>query len=250
MKGAENSNYRKFGLVGREISHSFSPKFFKNKFEKENIQASYRLFELKHIRDFPNLFAKHDIAGLNVTIPYKEEIIIFLDELSPQAAEIGAVNTIKIKGAHLFGYNTDWIGFKNSIQPLLNSGHNQALILGTGGATKAVQYALKQLEIPFNTVSRQAGRGDFIYSDLNEKIISEHKIIINSSPVGSFPHIVSEPQIPYEFLDSSHLVYDLVYNPEKTKFLQLAEMKGAKIKNGLEMLEIQAEEAWKIWNSK
>lgn len=249
MKKEENSSFRRFGLIGKNITHSFSPDYFNQKFKQEKIPASYKLFDLSDIQQFPNIFMTNNLVGLNVTTPYKEEIIFFMDELSAEAEEIGAINTIRIKGQHIKGFNTDWAGFKQSIEPWLNDQHTKALILGTGGATKAVKYALQQLGISFDTVSRTPGKADYIYSDLNEFIISDHKIIINATPVGTFPNVDNAPEIPYEHLGPNHLVYDLIYNPDKTKFLQVAEMHGAVIKNGREMLEIQAEEAWKIWNS-
>lgn len=249
MKNAGNSNFRRFGLVGKKIGYSFSPEFFTEKFKREGISASYRLFDIPDIHRFPNIFMTENLAGLNVTTPYKEEVMFFMDKVSREAETIGAVNTIQIKGQQLTGHNTDWIGFKKSIEPWLTEKHDQALILGTGGATKAVLFALNEMKIPYKTVSRSPGAADFIYEDLNEKIISSFPIIINATPVGTTPDVDLAPEIPYEHLNANHLVYDLIYNPEKTKFLQLAEMHGATIKNGREMLEIQAEEAWKIWNS-
>lgn len=248
MKDAEKSDFKRYGLIGRKISYSFSPEWFREKFKNENIQASYKLFDINQIQQFPSVFLTPGLKGLNVTIPYKEEIMVFMDDLSPEAETIGAVNTIAFKGDRLIGHNTDWIGFRDSLSPLLQEHHNRALILGTGGSAKAVKFALEWLNIPYQSVSRQPGAADFIYTDLNEYIISEHPLIINTTPLGTEPDIDMAPEIPYEFLTASHLVYDLIYNPEKTKLLQLAEMHGAAIKNGLEMLKIQAEESWKIWN--
>lgn len=249
MKTKE-SNFKRFGLVGRKISYSFSPAYFKEKFSTAKIDASYKIFELNQIQQFPQLFLTSNLAGLNVTTPYKEEIMIFMDSLSPEAKAIGAVNTIKFKGDHLIGHNTDYIGFRDSIQPLLKENHTKALVLGTGGATKAVKYALGLLNIEFKTVSRDRSKADYTYEVLTPEIITEHPIIINATPLGTFPEVEQAADIPYEAITNQHLAYDLVYNPEKTLFLTQAEAQGAQIKNGYEMLEIQAEESWKIWNSK
>ena len=248
MKSVEKLNFRKFGLVGKDISYSFSPTYFHQKFENEGINAAYKLFDIQNIHHFSHIFLKNNIAGLNVTIPYKEQIINFLDELSPEASKIGAVNTIQFKGQKLIGHNTDYLGFKKSIEPLLQSHHKSALILGTGGATKAVKFALNQLNIDFKTVSRDVKKANFTYTELNEEILKKFQIIINATPLGTFPNIDSYPKIPFSGIDSTFLAYDLIYNPEKTTFLQKCEKQGATIKNGLEMLQIQADEAWKIWN--
>ena len=246
----EESNFKRFGLVGRKIGYSFSPAYFKEKFSTEKIDASYKIFELNQIQQFPQLFLTKNLAGLNVTTPYKEEIMIFMDSLSPEAKAIGAVNTVKFKGDHLIGHNTDYIGFKNSLEPLLNDKHTKALILGTGGATKAVKYALELLNIEFHTVSRESKKADFTYNDLTPEIIEDHSIIINATPLGTFPNVNQAPDIPYDGITNRHLAYDLVYNPEKSLFLTKAEAQKAQIKNGYEMLKIQADESWKIWNSK
>lgn len=242
------SNFRRFGLVGKNIGYSFSPAYFKNKFTQEGIDASYKIFDLHQIQNFPQIFLTKSIAGLNVTIPYKEDIMVFMDDLSPEAEAIGAVNTIAFKGERLVGHNTDYIGFRDSIQPLLKEHHRQALILGTGGATKAIKYALSLLEIPFKTVSRTKGNADYVYEDLNSEIITSFPIIINATPLGTAPNIEDHPPIPYDSISSEHLIYDLVYNPAQTTFLQKAKEMGATTKNGEEMLKIQAEAAWKIWN--
>jgi shikimate dehydrogenase len=239
-----------FGLVGKNISYSFSKGYFGAKFEKLNLEdCSYDNLDFQNIEDFPKFIKQNPtISGLNVTIPYKEAIIPFLDKLSKRAIEIGAVNTIKItKSGKLKGFNTDYIGFQKSIEPLLNVNHKKALILGTGGASKAVAYALKQLEIPYLFVSRN-DIGDAIgYNQINEKTFEEFQIIINCTPVGTFPNTNSCPEIPYEYFTTNHLAFDLIYNPAETLFLKKAKEQGAIVKNGLEMLTLQAEKSWDIW---
>lgn len=238
-----------FGLIGKNISYSFSRTYFTEKFKKENIDAKYYNFDLEEINQFRDVIKEMpNLQGLNVTIPYKQEIITFLDDLAPEAKEIGAVNTIKVNGNRLIGYNTDYIGFSESIQPLLKSHHNKALILGTGGASKAIAYALKKLGIEYKFVSRSSGKGKLGYDDLSEEIIKDHNIIINTTPVGTFPDVEEYPKFPVKYLTKNHLVYDLIYNPEITQLLALAKKQGATIKNGLKMLELQAESAWNIWN--
>ena len=235
-----------YGLIGKNISYSFSRNYFNEKFKKETIlNSQYINFDLDSLPQLNQIFNQEN-KGFNVTIPYKETIIPYLDALDLHAEKIGAVNTIQIKNNIKTGFNTDWIGFKNSIVSLLKPHHKKALILGTGGASKAIKYALEQLQIEYKVVSRT--QADFTYNDLNESIIKEYLVIINCTPLGTFPNIEQAPQIPYEFITENHLAYDLVYNPEETQFLKNCKVKGAQIKNGLEMLEIQAEEAWKIWN--
>jgi shikimate dehydrogenase len=240
-----------FGLIGRNISYSFSKHYFTNKFENEHLNCSYSNFDLKEIIEFPNILSTHPkLKGFNVTIPYKEEIIPFLDKLSKNAATIGAVNTIKVgKNGILKGYNTDFYGFKKSLEPHLKPHHKKALILGTGGASKAVAFALQQLNIPYSFVSRNyTERVNFIYSNLNEQIINSHQIIVNCTPLGTYPVIDESPNIPYHYISNQHLLFDLIYNPSETLFLQQGKQRGAKILNGLQMLEFQAEKAWKLWN--
>ncbi len=235
-----------YGLIGKNIGHSFSRHHFSQKFADENIKGEYRNFDLNEIIDFKQVIANHsNLRGLNVTIPYKEAIIPFLDELSDDAEQIGAVNVIQILNDKLIGHNTDWIGFLRSIRPLLSDDHKNALILGTGGASKAVAFALDQLNISYRFISRN---GDLGYEQIGQRIFQDHKIIINCTPLGTFPEIGAFPMIPYYMFTEHHLAYDLIYNPEKSMFLTKAEEAGAKIKNGREMLEIQAEESWKIWN--
>lgn len=236
---------KQFGLIGKNIAYSFSKNYFADKFKRENsLDTHYELFDLQEIKEVEKLFENPKLKGFNVTIPYKEKIIDYLDELSPEAKEIGAVNCVKIIGSKRIGFNTDAYGFKESIRPLLVKQHQKALIFGDGGAAKAVQFSLKQLEIEFQVVSR---RGDFQYTDLDQKTLQSHLILINTTPLGTYPNLEQKPEIPYEFIGPKHLVFDLIYNPEKTKFLKLAEKKGAQIKNGYEMLVLQAEKSWEIW---
>lgn len=245
---------KKYGLIGYPLKHSFSYRYFADKFSKENIVAEYNNYEISNVDLLPEIIANDtEVEGLNVTIPYKEDVIKYLDELDHTAQAIGAVNVIKVIRNHdriyLKGYNSDVIGFTNSIKPLLDKNiHQKALILGTGGAAKAVAYGLKQLGIDSKYVSRQDHKEFLKYDDLSEKLISEYKIIINATPIGTFPKDEHSPDIPYQYLTSDHLLYDLVYNPPLTKFLLQGEEKGAKIKNGYEMLELQALAAWDIWN--
>lgn len=236
----------RFGLIGRNISYSFSAEFFNKKFDKQNISdAVYEIFDLKEIEEVQKIFRDKSLKGINVTIPYKEKIKKYLDEISPEAAEIGAVNCISINQGIKKGYNTDVYGFEESLKPLLNKQHRAALILGSGGASKAVAYVLRKLGIDYKIVSRT---GEISYKNLNREIIENHQLIINCTPLGTFPEINSKPEIPYEFLNSEHFLYDLVYNPEQTLFLTLAKSRGAQIKNGLEMLKLQAEKSWEIWS--
>lgn len=243
-----------FGLVGKNISYSFSKGYFSKKFTDEKLQHhQYVNFDIQSIEDFQKLIHKYkfQLKGMNVTIPYKQEIIPFLDKLDKTAKKIGAVNTIKItKKGNLKGYNTDVIGFSDSLKPMLAKQHKKALILGTGGASKAVAFALKQLGIKHKFVSRNPLlKKEISYTDLNNQILSKYLIIINTTPLGTFPDVHKSPSIPYEFLTSNHILYDLVYNPEETAFLSKGKAQGATIKNGLEMLHLQAEAAWKIWNT-
>jgi len=240
-----------FGLIGKNISYSFSKTYFNNKFASLNLQGySYENFDMPNLEEFPSLIERNKtLRGLNVTIPYKEEIIRYLDNLDRKAKHIGAVNTIKFTKEGLKGYNTDVYGFKKSIEPFLKESHKKALILGTGGASKAVAFVLKELGISFKYVSRNPIGDQIGYSELNKKVISTHTLLVNCTPLGTFPNIATKPSIPYELLTSNHLLFDLIYNPEKTAFLLSGEQKGAIICNGAEMLELQAEKAWQIWNS-
>jgi shikimate dehydrogenase len=245
---------KKFGLIGKNISYSFSKKYFTEKFKNLELNNyTYENFDLRAIEDFPAMYKdlRGQIQGFNVTIPYKQDIIKYLDEIDEDANTIGAVNTIKImKEGKLKGYNTDIYGFENSLRPLLQSHIKKALILGTGGASKAIAFVLKKNDIYCNFVSRNPTNTQTIsYDDLDVRVISNHHLIINCTPVGTFPNIESSPGIPYEFLGDKHFLYDLVYNPEVSTFLAKGEERGAKIKNGEEMLQLQADRSWEIWNS-
>lgn len=240
-----------FGLVGRNISYSFSAGYFKKKFEKLKLDnVSYRNFDIDEIEELPYIIKNtKGLKGLNVTIPYKEEILPLLDKLSKNAKIIGAVNTITIsKKGKLKGYNTDYYGFKKSLQPLLEKHHKKALILGTGGAAKAVAFALRKLKIEYDFVSRSGNEEMYGYADLTKDVFNEYHIIINTSPVGTFPDVEECPELNYSLFTKKHIAYDLVYNPEETRFLRQAKQNGAKTINGYKMLVYQAERAWKIWN--
>ena len=241
---------RKFGLIGKNIDYSFSKKYFSEKFKKENLDCTYSNFDIENISLIESILQKNGISGYNVTIPYKQEIIKFLDEIDEVAKAIGAVNTIKKIDNKNIGFNTDSIGFEKSLIPLIeNKIPKNALILGSGGASKAVKYVLKKLKINYSTVSRKEGKSEFVYENLNEVILNKFKMIINCSPVGTFPNINNCPNIPYEFLTKDHILYDLVYNPIESLFLKRGRKLGCKTKNGLEMLEIQANESWSVWNN-
>jgi len=246
----------KFGLIGYPLGHSFSQKYFTAKFKSENIpDAEYLNFPISQIDQFPLLVQNNDdLIGLNATIPYKERVIPYLNELDDVAAKIGAVNTIKIvrnRGeTKLIGYNTDYFGFEQSLKPHLKKHHQKSLILGTGGASKAVAYVFESLGIQYNYVSRKPA-SDCIYSyqQLTSELIREYHIIVNTSPLGMYPKVDEYPSIPYNSLTKDHILYDLIYNPEKTMFLQKGEKAGSVVINGLPMLHLQAEKAWEIWNS-
>ena len=240
---------KKFGLIGKNIEYSFSKKYFSEKFKKENLDCTYSNFDIENISQIESILQKNWISGYNVTIPYKQDIIKFLDEIDEVAKAIGAVNTIKKIDNKNIGFNTDSIGFEKSLIPLIeNKKLDSALILGAGGAAKAVKYVLKKLKINYSTVSRKEGKSEFIYENLNDVIINRFKMIINCSPVGTFPNINKCPNIPYKHLTKEHVLYDLVYNPIESLFLRRGRELGCKTKNGLEMLEIQANESWRIWN--
>lgn len=247
---------RFFGLIGKTLEHSFSPVFFKEKFDKERIENTfYNLYPLKCIDEFNQLITDFtELSGLNVTIPYKQEIISFLDEINEDAKEIGAINTIKFDWINsklkLTGYNTDYLGFIESIKPLLKKQHKSALVLGTGGSSLAIIHALKKLGITYTKVSRNPENAKEIsYELLTTDLISETKLIINTTPLGMYPDISQNPDIPYNAITKDHLLYDLIYKPKQTEFLGKGKIKGAVIKNGFEMLIKQAEYSWKIWNN-
>lgn len=241
---------KRFGLIGKTLKHSFSKTFFERKFREQGISdCSYENFELQSIQDFPKLLNNPDLKGLNVTIPYKEEVLQFLNSKNEIVEEVGACNCIKLNNGELHGFNTDAVAFKNSLQKYLKPHHKCALVLGTGGASKAVRYALKQLNIDYLLVSRHKQQNQLGYEDVGEDTIRQHQIIINTTPLGMYPNVDEDPPIPYNAITSQHLLYDLTYNPPKTKFLQQGEGRGAQINNGYEMLVAQAEESWRIWNS-
>lgn len=241
------------GLIGYPLTHSFSVSYFSEKFKRENISGwEYRNFPLKRISDVNILIRNNpELCGLNITIPYKEQIISYLDKLDPVPRRIGAVNTVKIirKGSRhvLVGYNTDCYGFLKSLTPSLNSSHKRALILGTGGASKAVAFVLQELEIEYLFVTRNPKPGMITYRDLCLSMIRNHLLIVNTTPLGTFPDVHTFPDIPYDLLTPDHLLYDLVYNPPETEFLRLGRQKGATCINGQKMLELQAEKSWEIF---
>ncbi len=243
----------KFGLVGKNINYSFSRKYFTEKFETLGYKDhKYYNFDIPEIEEFPFLLyhKEHEFGGLNITIPYKESVMKYLDFIDEDAEKIGAVNTVKINSQNkLIGYNTDFYGFMTSIKSLLNKNHKKALILGTGGASKAIAYAFQKLNIEYKYISRNNNVESFLYSDLNQEIIEEYNIIVNCTPLGTFPNISDSPKIPYQFINETHLLYDLIYNPNETQFLKEGKKRGAIIKNGMEMLKLQAEKSWKIWDT-
>lgn len=244
---------RKFGLIGYPLTHSFSKKYFSAKFEKESIwNCQFDLYEIPQIEDFEKILAENpELEGMSVTIPYKQEVIPFLDELDPACAEIGAVNCIQVRDGKRKGFNTDYIGFKNSLESWLGDVLPNALVLGTGGASKAVKVALRDLGVDFLSVSRTKSDNQITYSDLanNPEFLKKYPLIINTTPLGTFPKIEEMPEIPVELLNASHRVYDLVYNPSETTLMKACLQKGGKAKNGMDMLVLQAEAAWTIWNS-
>ncbi len=239
-----------YGLIGYPLSHSFSPEYFTKKFEELEINAKYNLYPLENIGLLKGVLDSEPLlCGLNVTVPYKQTILPFLDNVDNTAFDIGAVNCIKITNSKLSGYNTDVVGFEKSLTPLLQPQHTKALILGTGGASKAVGYTLKKIGIPYTLVSRNKKQNTISYEDVDSACIEEHLLIINTTPLGMYPNMQSTPHIPYKHIGHKHLLYDLVYNPTQTVFLHKGHEQGATVKNGLEMLQIQAEASWGIWNS-
>lgn len=243
---------KQFGLIGKSLKHSFSRKYFQEKFQSEGIEDHYyELFELERIDDLlPLLQQNSSLKGFNVTIPYKESILPYLDEIDQSVEEIGACNCVKIVDGKLYGTNTDSIGFLNSFLPLVEMQHHSALILGNGGSSKAIVYTLEQCSIECTIIARNPkSNNELEWNSLTTGLIQNHKVIINTTPIGMWPQVNDFPGIPYEEIDRFHLIYDLIYNPEKTIFLQKAEARNAIIKNGLEMLELQAEASWSFWNS-
>ena len=250
MKGKEHMD--KYGIIGRPLGHSFSPGFFNEKFQNEHIDAVYEKYELQTAAAlFEVLAANPELKGLNVTIPYKEKVMEMLDEVSEEARAIGAVNVIKVthngNTVNTKGYNSDVIGFERSIEPLLMPYHKRALILGTGGASKAVEYALRRLGLETVKVSRYERPGTITYQQLTPEVVHDYNVIVNCTPVGMYPNVDVCPQLPYEALDRHNLLYDLIYNPDETLFLKRGKQQGAVTKNGLEMLLLQAYASWEFW---
>lgn len=239
---------KRFGLIGFSLKHSFSKSYFKNKFRKENINDSYELIELKDINKLKTTIKKHQLDGFNVTIPYKESIIPYLDKLDSEAKTIGAVNCVRKEKKRLIGYNTDHYGFEKSLGNWLKVENIKALILGSGGASKAIRYTLDCNNIDYKIVSRKSSTLN--YKNIDEEIIKNHLLIINTTPLGTFPDIDDAPDIPYHFLSSKHMLFDLVYNPSETSFLKLGKCYTSQLKNGQGMLEIQADKSWEIWTAK
>ena len=239
----------KYGLIGRNISYSFSKMYFTQKFKTLHLHdCEYSNFDMQTIKEFPEVIAK-GVKGLNITIPYKEQVIHFLDDIDKEALEIGAVNTIKISNNKIKGFNTDVYGFEESLKPLLQKHHTKALVLGTGGASKAVTFVLKKLSIDYLVISRNPIKNQISYQEITKSILKEYTVIINCTPLGTYPEVAICPDIPYRYIMDKHLLYDLIYNPIKSKFLSKGEEGGAAISNGLKMLELQAEKSWEIWNS-
>jgi shikimate dehydrogenase len=246
-----------FGLIGHRLGYSFSRNFFTEKFNQENLaDHEYVNFELDSIDEFPGIFDQgKTICGLNCTIPYKQQIMPFLDEIDSEAAQIGAVNTVKITyqegKRYLKGFNTDIYGFEHSLRPMLEEKHQKALILGTGGASKAIKYLFDKLQIGYlsATIEEQCFEKEIRYNQIDEQLLKDYLIIIHATPLGTFPKVDECPDIPYQYITANHVCFDLVYNPEETLFLKKAKEQGAKTKNGLEMLHLQAIRAWEIWNA-
>ncbi len=243
----------RYGLVGYPLGHSFSKSYFTEKFGKMGIKSShsYELFEIEFLKDFPSIWSRYpDLRGVNVTVPHKINILNFLDQLDASAHKVGAVNVVKKKGNKLKGYNTDFWAFKKSLKKWMADKKPSALVLGSGGASLAVQVALDELDIDYDVASRFKDRGDFLYTQFfkDESLFGSYELVINATPVGMSPNVDDGPPIPYESFHEGQFVYDLIYNPQKTLLLKEAEKRGARIKNGMEMLELQAEKAWKIWS--
>lgn len=241
---------RKFGLIGYPLSHSFSKKYFAEKFAREGIRdCSYELYPIQDINELPQLISDENLEGINVTIPYKKVVLPFLTNLSNEVSAIQACNCIAIREGQIIGYNTDIIGFRKTFETHLKPHHTKALILGTGGASLAVAYTLQQLNIDFLFVSRHANQDKTIaYAEIDAALLKDYTIIINTTPLGTYPEVDHFPQLPYHLLKPEHYLYDLVYNPAETLFLKKGKEQGATIQNGAEMLVIQAEESWNIWN--
>jgi shikimate dehydrogenase len=242
---------RRFGLIGKTLTHSFSKTYFSKKFEQEGItECSYQNFELPHIQDIDFLLDQYpDLQGFNITIPYKEEILPYLFQQNDIVHAVGACNCVKVIDGKFYGYNTDVIGFCQSLHPQLKSYHTRALILGWGGAAKAVAYALTSLGIEYLIVSRKKTEDIICYEDIDSKLLEQYTLIVNTTPLGMYPKVDEAPEIPYNLLTDKHFLFDLIYNPEQTRFLQLGSAQKAQIANGFDMLIGQAEESWRIWNA-
>jgi shikimate dehydrogenase len=239
---------RQYGLIGYPLTHSFSKQYFTDKFNREHIDARFEAYAIEKIALLPSIITQNQLQGFAVTIPYKKEVIAFLDDASAAVTAIGACNCVKITAEGLKGYNTDVLGFKRSFSELLQPQHTKALVLGTGGAAAAVEFVLQQMNISFCNVSRTKRPGHYTYDELNAAIMNEYKIIINTTPVGTYPGVKDCPAIPYECITETHYLYDLIYNPAETTFLTKGKANNAIVKNGYEMLILQAEENWRIWN--
>lgn len=244
---------KRFGLIGFPVEHSFSKKYFTDKFKKLGLTDHvYDLFEMELLNEFPSLWMRYpDLAGINVTVPHKEGVIKYLDRLDSSAIKVGAANVIKKENNKLVGYNSDFMAFRESVKKWIGKYQGEALVLGTGGSSKAIQAGLDELKIPFNVVSRSARNGDYTYDELKENtgIIERFQLIVNTTPLGMHPNIDARADLPYEGIGKKHFLFDLIYNPDETLFLHEGKVNGAKIKNGYEMLELQAEKSWEIWNS-
>ena len=248
--GSKRNNIKRYGLIGRNIAYSFSRGYFNRKFETENLEnCTYENFDLNEIQELNKILTKKNICGLNVTTPFKREVVPFLDRLSPTAEKMNAVNTIKFhEDGTISGHNTDVYGFEKSLLETVSIPPKKALILGTGGASSAVAFVMKKLNIEFSYISRSAGANAIEYNKVDEKVMNEHHLIINASPVGTFPDTQLVPQLPYSFLNNDHVLFDLIYNPPETRFLQEGKKRGCRTLNGQKMLEYQAEKSWQIWN--
>ncbi len=237
-----------YGLIGKSLKHSFSEAYFTKKFANDHIKATFQNFELASITDFPNILAQHPkLRGLSVTIPYKMAILPFLDRVDETARQIGSVNSIKVENGQTIGFNTDAGGFGSSIKPFLAHGMERALVLGTGGASRAVAFALRKIGLDVTFASRNPEAGQLAYGEINENAMKAFKLIVNTTPLGMFPDVSTFPDIPYEHLTADHLLYDLTYNPAETEFLRKGKEQGAIVVNGLSMLKIQAELSWELW---
>lgn len=241
---------RRYGLIGYPLGHSFSKSYFTDFFAHEKItDSAYENFAIENIGLIERVISDKELCGFNVTIPYKQQIIPYLDHLSPEAESIGAVNCVKIEGGKLYGFNTDCYGFRMSLLSLIGPKRPAALVLGSGGAAKAVCHVLGKLGIEYSTVSRTPQKGSLGYGQLSQSVISSHRLIVNTTPVGMYPKTDDTPALPFEYIGKEHFLYDLIYNPAKTRFLQLGEQNGARTMNGERMLVLQAEKSWEIWNS-